>query len=264
MTVFDTRYAKIDYLSNEFTKFSSNPNNPFTVSINTISMDKITNLNSTISSLTTSINNCYTKSQIDSGFATVAQLNAVTKYNYSSAFTTTLTQVNGTPNIYVELGPILYNQLSSEVQSLIDSKQNYLTIRGNDTSSFKLINSNVVRGLIAGNNITLSQSNNDITIAIDLSSYVTSSTLTSSLATKNNTITNNGDDTNGNGYKLINNNISRSLKPGNNITITQVSDALTINGPDLSNYVTTGSLACYIRNILYTKYNRYIICKIIL
>jgi hypothetical protein len=123
-----------------------------------------------------------------------------------------------------------------------------------------LLNGNIVRGLIAGNNITLSQNNNDITITgPDLSSFVTSSTLTTSLSTKNNTITNNGDDTNGNGYKLINNNISRSLKPGNNITITQVSDALTINGPDLSNYVTTGSLAAtlgssYIPNTTDTSY----------
>jgi hypothetical protein len=79
------------------------------------------------------------------------------------------------------------------------------------------------------------------------------------LAGKNDLLTIRGDDTNSGGYKLINSNVSRSLKPGLNITLTQNSNDITIAGPDLSNYVTTSGLATalgtsYIPNTNDTSY----------
>jgi hypothetical protein len=79
------------------------------------------------------------------------------------------------------------------------------------------------------------------------------------LAGKNDLLTIRGDDTNSGGYKLINSSVARSLKPGLNITLTQNSNDITIAGPDLSNYVTTGGLATalgtsYIPNTNDTSY----------
>ena len=146
---------------------------------------------------------------------------------------------------------VLTSSLSSyATTSSLSSYQPLLIANGNDTSSFKLLDTstNTICALQAGSNITLSRVQNVVQISgPDLSSYLTSSSLSSTLTNYNPLLTGVGNDMNDYGYKLMNSNIIRSIKPGRNITISvNGGNNITIDGPDLSNY----STASYVTSAL--------------
>jgi hypothetical protein len=100
------------------------------------------------------------------------------------------------------------------VNANLASVQQALTISGNDTSTYKLINGTTVRDLKATQNASITLSGNDLTISgPDLSGYQLQ-------------LTASGDDATG--YKLLAGNTLRNLKAGNYITLSASGADLTI------------------------------------
>jgi hypothetical protein len=98
----------------------------------------------------------------------------------------------------------------TNLTSTLSSLQPTLNIIGNDTSSFKLIDSsNNVRSITGGTNITMTNNSNNLVI--------------------------NGPSFYGNnsasGYSLIYSNVVKSLIPGNSISFGSNNNSITINGP---------------------------------
>jgi hypothetical protein len=161
--------------------------------------------------------------------------------------------------------------ITTSYQGLLDAligKQNALTVIGDNTSTLGYAlhsgTGNItVKSLKAGTNMSFTQTTNDLTIngpnltgyatTSSLSSYATTSSLsgyatTSSVAAKQDALTVIGDNTSTLGYTLhsgTGNTTVKSLKAGTNMSFTQTTNDLTINGPNLSGYATTTSLSGY-------------------
>ena len=107
---------------------------------------------------------------------------------------------------------------------------------GDDLTAYKLINSNTVRDLKAGTNISITTSGNDLTInGPSLTGFAT----TSNLSFYQPLLAVSGDDTTK--YKLINGTSVRDLTAGTNITITNNGNDLTIGGPTLTGYLNSAA-----------------------
>jgi hypothetical protein len=143
--------------------------------------------------------------------------NDTASYKMLDASTNTIRSITGGTNVSLNVSnnTVFINGSNSisnitNLASTLSSLQPTLNIIGNDTSSYKLIDSsNNVRSITGGTNITISNNSNNLII--------------------------NGPSFYGNnsasGYSLIYNNVVKSLVPGSSLTFSYNNNSITINGP---------------------------------
>jgi hypothetical protein len=149
------------------------------------------------------------------------------------------------------------NNLAAEVSYLRGTTQSSLTVAGNDSTSYKLIDEGTVRSLKTQSPLTLTANATDKSLTIggvpDPSNYAT----TAALNAKQEQLTFSGDDTVEGGFQLGSQSTAtlRKLVSGSRLNIQQSADALTLSVADnptftnltVSNTLTAAAIQCFER-----------------